>query len=185
LLTVTVLAAKGAVAGPATTEPSVILNLAPWQGQLIVPSATWLQMHPTWVQTALKALYSPLTGWVTTTLAAVNAIPPPTGISEALPSTVPIGMLLLALFVLLAVLALPFMEPPFMALAELDGWLAMPLDMALDMPSPEAAAVLGSVPVAGSALLASYGTALVLHAVSTPATPITPAPSSTQRLVAH
>ena len=49
----------------------MILNLLPWHGQSIVPSATWLHRHPTWVQTALKALYSPLVGWVTTTLAAV------------------------------------------------------------------------------------------------------------------
>jgi len=69
--TVTLAPASGVVAGPATTEPSVILNFAPWQGQLIVPPATWLHMHPTWVQMALNALYCPVAGWVTTTWAAV------------------------------------------------------------------------------------------------------------------
>jgi hypothetical protein len=67
-----------------------------------------------------------------------------------------------------------------MALAELDGWLAM-----LDMPLPEAAGMLDSVVGAWPAPFASYGTAAVLHAESTPAAPRTPAPSSTQRLVAH
>jgi hypothetical protein len=65
-----------------------------------------------------------------------------------------------------------------MALALLDGWLAMPPAM----PLPEAD---GAVPGAWPASFASYGTGAVLHAVSTPATPRTPAPSSTQRLVAH
>src|ERR1700749_1417170 len=82
-------AASAVGAGPATTAPSVILNLEPWQGQSMVPSATWLQRHPTWVQTALKALKTPLDGWVTTTLAAVKTMPPPTGMSAASPSTVP------------------------------------------------------------------------------------------------
>src|ERR1700761_3969213 len=89
--TVTLAAASGVGAGPVTTEPSVILNLLPWQGQLIVPSATWLHRHPTWVQTALKALNSPLAGWVTTTLAAAKILPPPTGMSAAAPSTVPLA----------------------------------------------------------------------------------------------
>jgi len=39
------------------------------------------------VQTALNALYSPFVGWVTTTLAAVKIVPPPTGIAPAAPST--------------------------------------------------------------------------------------------------
>src|ERR1700760_3652063 len=95
--TVTLAAASGVGAGPVTTEPSVILNLLPWQGQLIVPSATWLHRHPTWVQTALKALNSPLAGWVTTTLAAVKTFPLPTGMSLAVPSSLPVGALLLAL----------------------------------------------------------------------------------------
>src|SRR6185312_5358416 len=143
---------------------SVILNLLPWQGQLIVPSATWLHRHPTWVQTALKALNSPLAGWVTTTFAAVKTLPLPTGTSAAIPSRVPIWP---------PFLAPPFAEPP-LALALPDGWAAM--------PSPvEDGAAAGAWP----ASLASKGTAAVLHAVSTPAAPRTPAPSSTQRLVAH
>src|ERR1700744_1990098 len=87
-VTVIFVTGSGAGAGPATTEPSVILNLLPWQGQSIVPSATWLHRHPTWVQTALKALNSPLAGWVTTTLAAAKILPPPTGMSAAAPRTV-------------------------------------------------------------------------------------------------
>src|ERR1700689_4121661 len=87
----TVIGAAGSAvgAGPATTVPSVILNLEPWQGQSMVPSATWLHRHPTWVQTALKALKTPLAGWVTTTLASVKTTPPPSGMSAAWPSTVP------------------------------------------------------------------------------------------------
>src|ERR1700744_2969743 len=47
---------SGLVAGPVTTLPSLALNLLPWQGQSMVPSATWSTMHCAWVQTALKAL---------------------------------------------------------------------------------------------------------------------------------
>jgi hypothetical protein len=89
-------------------------------------------------------------------------MPPPTGTSLAAPSSVPAGPLRL------------------LALALLDGWLAMPLAGSL---APDG--VVGVVPGAWPASFASYGTAAVLHAVSTPATPRTPAPSSTQRLVAH
>src|SRR5277367_6087540 len=87
----TVIGAAGSAvgAGPATTAPSVILNLEPWQGQSMVPSATWLHRHPTWVQIALKALKTPLDGWVTTTLASVKTVPPPSGMSAVRPSTVP------------------------------------------------------------------------------------------------
>src|SRR6204780_4252240 len=86
----TVIGAAGSAvgAGPATTVPSVILNLEPWQGQSMVPSATRLHRHPTWVQTALKALKTPLAGWVTTTLASVKITPPPSGMSAVRPSTV-------------------------------------------------------------------------------------------------
>jgi hypothetical protein len=73
------------------------------------------------------------------------------------------------------------MEPPFMALALLDGWAAMPFAM----PLPLADGVVEPIPGAWPAPFASYGTAALLHADSTPATPRTPAPSSTQRLVAH
>jgi hypothetical protein len=57
----------------------------------MVPSATLLQMQPTWVQTALNALNVPFSGCVTTTFAAVNATPPPTGTCFALPRGVPAG----------------------------------------------------------------------------------------------
>ena len=53
----------------------------------MVPSVTWLRTHPTCVQTALKAWYCPWSGWVTTTLAVVKIMPPPTGIAPAAPST--------------------------------------------------------------------------------------------------
>src|SRR5580692_8525055 len=87
----TVIGAAGSAvgAGPATTAPSVILNLEPWQGQSMVPSATWLHRQPTCVQTALKALKTPLVGCVTTTLASVKTMPPPTGMSVVRPSRVP------------------------------------------------------------------------------------------------
>ena len=80
---------SGLGAGPAVTWPSVMLNLLPWHGQSMVPSATLLTVQPMCVQIALKALYSPVAGWVTTTLAALNTFPPPSGISLAEPSTVP------------------------------------------------------------------------------------------------
>jgi hypothetical protein len=67
-----------------------------------------------------------------------------------------------------------------LALAPLDGWPAMPLAGSL-----AADGMAGVVPGAWPASFALYGTAAVLHAVSTPVTPRTPAPSSTQRLVAH
>jgi hypothetical protein len=74
-------AGSGLGAGPPTTAPFVMLNLLPWQGQSIVPSATWLTRHPMCVHTALKALKSPESGWVTTTFSVANTLPPPTGIS--------------------------------------------------------------------------------------------------------
>jgi len=70
------------------TLPSLALNLLPWQGQSMVPSATWSTMHWACVQTALNALYSPADGWVTTTLAEVKILPPPTGTSLVAPSVV-------------------------------------------------------------------------------------------------
>ena len=50
------------------TAPSVILNLLPWHGQSMVPSAILSTRQPTWVQTALNALNSPFLGWVTTSV---------------------------------------------------------------------------------------------------------------------
>lgn len=64
-------------------------NLLPWQGQLMVPSATVFTMQPWWVQTAEKALNSPAWGWVTTTFLSVITVPPPTGTSAAFTSTSP------------------------------------------------------------------------------------------------
>jgi hypothetical protein len=74
-----------------------------------------------------------------------------------------------------------------MELAEPDGWAAIPVDMPLagialaEALFPMAAVEDGAWP----ASFAPYGTEVVLHAVSTPVAPRTPAPSSTQRRVAH
>src|SRR5262249_56412220 len=83
--------ASGGGAGHGTPAPAVILNSLPWQGQLMVPFATLLQMQPTWVQTALNARSTPLAGWVTMTFWAMNTLPPPTGMSFTKPSRVPIA----------------------------------------------------------------------------------------------
>lgn len=84
-------AASGCGAGPATTAASVMLYRLPWHGQLMVPSLTPTTMHPLWVQTAEKPLNSPSLGWVTTTSCSSKTLPPPTGMSEALPRTSPPG----------------------------------------------------------------------------------------------
>jgi hypothetical protein len=83
-------AGSGLGAGPATTAPVLIENLLPWQGQSMVPPLTASHRHPTCVQMALNALYCPFAGWVTTTLAAVKIVPPPTGTCVAWPRTVPV-----------------------------------------------------------------------------------------------
>jgi hypothetical protein len=89
-LTDTVLAGSGDEAGPRTTEPSVIENWLPWQGQLIVPLLTSPTVHCSCVHTALNPLYVPMLGWVTTTFAVVNTSPPPTATPLAGPSVVPL-----------------------------------------------------------------------------------------------
>ena len=48
--------ARGAGAGPPTTEPSLIEYWLPWQGQLMVPFATEATVQPMCVQTAVNAL---------------------------------------------------------------------------------------------------------------------------------
>jgi len=82
-------AGSGLGAGPWTTLPSLTLYLLPWQGQSVVPSATWSTMHCRWVQMALNPSNCPAAGWVTTTLAEVKTFPPPTGISLVVPSAAP------------------------------------------------------------------------------------------------
>lgn len=52
-------AGRGLVAGPPATEPSVMRNSLPWQGQLMVPSATVATVQPWWVQIAENALNAP------------------------------------------------------------------------------------------------------------------------------
>lgn len=45
-VTITLFAANASVAGPCTTEPSVMVNLLPWQGQLMVPPLTLSTTQP-------------------------------------------------------------------------------------------------------------------------------------------
>ena len=84
--TVIRLSSRGLSAGGFTTEPSAILNLLPWHGQLIVPPDTVSTLHPRWVHAAEYALNSPCAGWHTTTSASLKTLPPPTGISPAVAS---------------------------------------------------------------------------------------------------
>ena len=60
------MAGSGLVAGPCTTEPSLMLNLLPWQGQLMVPFETLLTKQPACVQIAVNALKNPDSGCVIT-----------------------------------------------------------------------------------------------------------------------
>src|SRR5450631_2828981 len=53
----------------------------------MVPLATPATVQPLWVQIALKALNSPALGWVTTTFVASKTLPPPTGMSATLITT--------------------------------------------------------------------------------------------------
>jgi hypothetical protein len=88
--------ASGLVAGPWTTEPSVMLNLLPWQGQLIVPFETLLTKQPSCVQIALNALNDPDCGCVITILSASMILPPPSGTWEVAARAVATGALPLA-----------------------------------------------------------------------------------------
>src|SRR6266702_8759721 len=81
-------AANGDEAGPLTTEPSEMLNLLPWHGQLMVPPVTVPTMQPWWVHTAVNASNEPAFGWVITIFLSARILPPPTGISAVLASAV-------------------------------------------------------------------------------------------------
>src|SRR3954454_13501562 len=76
-LTATFLTSRPFGAGPSVTEPSATENLLPWQGQLMVPPATWLTVQPACGQITPNALNSPFLGWVTTVSPTIT--PPPTG----------------------------------------------------------------------------------------------------------
>ena len=76
------MAASGVVAGPLTTEPSLMLNLLPWQGQLMVPFETLLTMQPSCVQIAENALNDPDRGCVITMFLPSMILPPPSGTWE-------------------------------------------------------------------------------------------------------
>ena len=62
-----------------TTEPSLMLNLLPWHGQLMVPPETVLTMQPWCVHTAVNALNEPASGCVTTMFLPSMILPPPSG----------------------------------------------------------------------------------------------------------
>src|SRR6266568_4750467 len=79
--------ASGDAAGPLTTEPSEMLNVLPWHGQLMVPPVTVPTMQPWWVHTAVNASNDPAFGWVMTIFLSARILPPPTGISAVLAST--------------------------------------------------------------------------------------------------
>ena len=74
--------ASGLVAGPRTTEPSLMLNLLPWQGQLMVPFETLLTKQPSCVQIELNALNDRDRGCVITIRSPAMILPPPSGIWE-------------------------------------------------------------------------------------------------------
>ena len=74
--------ASGLVAGPWTTEPSVMLNLLPWQGQLMVPFETLLTKQPACVQIAVNASKNPDCGCVITICLLSMILPPPSGTWE-------------------------------------------------------------------------------------------------------
>src|SRR3954447_26864102 len=69
-------------AGPATTEPLLMLNLLPWHGQLMVPPDTLETVQPRWVHTAVNASNEPDRGWVITIFLSARILPPPAGTSE-------------------------------------------------------------------------------------------------------
>ena len=79
-------AASGVVAGPWTTEPSLMLNLLPWHGQSMVPSLIWLTRQPWCVHTALNALNDPARGCVITMFSPLMILPPPSGTSAVVAS---------------------------------------------------------------------------------------------------
>src|SRR5689334_8571800 len=73
--------ASGLSAGPLATVPSR-LNLLPWHGQSMVPSATLSTMHPLCVHFAENPLKTPAEGCVTTMSSTIT--PDPTGTSAVL-----------------------------------------------------------------------------------------------------
>lgn len=158
--------ASGLVAGPLTTEPSLMLNLLPWHGQLMVPPETVLTMQPWCVHTAVNALNDPACGCVITMFGPSMILPPPFGTSEVLVRALAAGAL--------PVDAPPVDAPPVDALP-VD---APPLVTAGEASPPEVAAppVAGGGPKNPPLLLASY----VVHPVSI-AAHVTPAPISSAR----
>src|SRR3954467_6132225 len=85
--TATFLVSRPFGGGPPFTEPSVTENLLPWQGQLMVPPATWLTVQPACGQITPNALNSPFLGWVTTVSPTIT--PPPTGTLATVVSAAP------------------------------------------------------------------------------------------------
>ena len=62
----------------------MIRKRLPWQKQLIVPAATARTVHPRCGQVLSKPTNTPGAGWVTTTPAAANIAPPPSGMAAVL-----------------------------------------------------------------------------------------------------
>ena len=91
--TLMAMGASGLVAGPLTTEPSLMLNLLPWHGQLMVPPETVLTMQPWCVHTAVNALNDPACGCVITMFGPSMILPPPSGTSEVVARAVAAGAL--------------------------------------------------------------------------------------------
>ena len=85
--------ASGLVAGPWTTEPSLMLNLLPWQGQLMVPFETLLTKQPACVQITENALNDPDCGCVITICLLSMILPPPSGTWEVAARAVAAGAL--------------------------------------------------------------------------------------------
>ncbi|GAB3171610.1 hypothetical protein GCM10027162_12960 [Streptomyces incanus] len=79
------------VAGPCSTEPSVIRNRLPWQAQSTVPSDTSATRQFWWAQIAEKALKPPCSGRVATTFPPLRITPPPTGMPSVVAGSRPAG----------------------------------------------------------------------------------------------
>src|SRR5580700_9991262 len=70
-----------------------MLNLLPWQGQLMVPFETLLTKQPACVQIAVNALNDPDCGCVITILSLSMILPPPSGTWEVAARAVAAGAL--------------------------------------------------------------------------------------------
>lgn len=60
-----------------------------WHGQVMTPLVMPVTAQPWWVHFDENALNSPAVGWVTTTPESLKILPPPSGMSEVFPRTLP------------------------------------------------------------------------------------------------